>query len=467
MAKDSSTYIFITAFLNSAKEHKRGIYSDEPQVTPQQLAEEVKAAETEFSKVINEELEKIELLAAEENDRILELRRQNEAEMTCPFCLEVIPAISSDDEKFIHMSCCGVCCHSTCYANWNLRKVMDPTISKACFYCRRRHTSDTPGDRELMNFFEELILTGGMVSKAYALGEIGDAYEKGIRGKKRNLKKALEYYEQAAEMGNHEAQARIAVYYHNGEFHEWKIPKSQEKAMDLAQRAVDQGNRIAQYLLGSFLSSHDTTCSTKTATRSFRLYAISAYQGDIYGVLELEKCYSEQFEILNERKNKSIQEEAETRKYLLLSLYWAGRFWNNKKREDELPPHVLMNGMAKFALNFQKAIKLWHVRSCFHLESFTGYSHIPFSSSMLSMIVKVSHDESLEKPFQIYDYWKHICANCGKRGGTKECVLKTCARCKAFSYCSKKCQVTHWKAGHKVDCKGHWIESYFPNIRKP
>ena len=25
----------------------------------------------------------------------------------------------------------------------------------------------------------------------------------------------------------------------------------------------------------------------------------------------------------------------------------------------------------------------------------------------------------------------------------------------------------HWEAGHKADCKGrHWIESYFPNIRK-
>ena len=32
--------------------------------------------------------------------------------------------------------------------------------------------------------------------------------------------------------------------------------------------------------------------------------------------------------------------------------------------------------------------------------------------------------------------------------------LKTCARCKAVSYCGKECQAQHWKSGgHKATCK--------------
>ena len=60
--------------------------------------------------------------------------------------------------------------------------------------------------------------------------------------------------------------------------------------------------------------------------------------------------------------------------------------------------------------------------------------------------------------------WSEICANCGDQDKSK---LKICSRCKAFSYCSKECQVNHWKAGHKRDCKCHWIEEFLPNIRNP
>ena len=41
------------------------------------------------------------------------------------------------------------------------------------------------------------------------------------------------------------------------------------------------------------------------------------------------------------------------------------------------------------------------------------------------------------------------CAKCGKPGSTT-----VCSRCKKVAYCSKKCQVEHWKrGGHKRTCK--------------
>ena len=40
------------------------------------------------------------------------------------------------------------------------------------------------------------------------------------------------------------------------------------------------------------------------------------------------------------------------------------------------------------------------------------------------------------------------CAHCGINAPS----LKACSRCKITSYCSKECQVAHWKSGHKSDC---------------
>ena len=39
------------------------------------------------------------------------------------------------------------------------------------------------------------------------------------------------------------------------------------------------------------------------------------------------------------------------------------------------------------------------------------------------------------------------CAVCNKTENTKQC-----AKCKCVAYCSRACQVTHWRAGHKQDC---------------
>ena len=44
---------------------------------------------------------------------------------------------------------------------------------------------------------------------------------------------------------------------------------------------------------------------------------------------------------------------------------------------------------------------------------------------------------------------KERCENCQKRGVRE---LQECSRCIAVSYCSKECQVSHWKAQHKKDC---------------
>lgn len=42
------------------------------------------------------------------------------------------------------------------------------------------------------------------------------------------------------------------------------------------------------------------------------------------------------------------------------------------------------------------------------------------------------------------------CSQCKKTGTTEE--MFKCSRCKAIFYCSKTCQIAHWRACHKKEC---------------
>jgi hypothetical protein len=46
-----------------------------------------------------------------------------------------------------------------------------------------------------------------------------------------------------------------------------------------------------------------------------------------------------------------------------------------------------------------------------------------------------------------------FCDLCRKEE-TQEEKLSICSRCKSRTYCSKECQVNHWKSVHKNECKG-------------
>ena len=45
------------------------------------------------------------------------------------------------------------------------------------------------------------------------------------------------------------------------------------------------------------------------------------------------------------------------------------------------------------------------------------------------------------------------CQSCGISVAKVPGGLKHCIRCKCVAYCTKPCQVAHWKAGHKLVCK--------------
>ena len=146
------------------------------------------------------------------------------------------------------------------------------------------------------------------------------------------------------------------------------------------------------------------------------------------------------------------------KKSLLLSLYWYGKGAEVEKKHPEG-----YQSLPKMALHLNLAMRsLWHPRDDDNCDPLPGYSHVPFCTWALA---KGGQQTPLIFSKSPFDCWKYRCANCGNKSREKQ-KFKACARCGAFHYCSKKCQVEHWKAGHKVDCKGHWIEEFFPDIRK-
>ncbi len=142
--------------------YKKGIYSNLPEVPKRQLAAEAAVAKLEFSRVVEKENQRLELVAKLENERILKkLKEQDEDEVACcPLCLEDLQIIHTREKPWNILGCCGVriCCD--CSQNW-LRN--QETHEVICFSCRRP---------ALRKDYNELSLNGNRYGRAYAFSAL-------------------------------------------------------------------------------------------------------------------------------------------------------------------------------------------------------------------------------------------------------------------------------------------------------
>jgi hypothetical protein len=432
------------SYIEFAAENKGGIYAPQPQVSQSTLAQEAKAAEEEFVKVIQYETERVKVLAMEENERVMALLRAKEEVLVCPICLEEVHAVCKYYEDPSILACCGTRICPSC------EKEFKESGGKACFVCRHRNGPSQHRDR-----IKQLSEKGSRFGRGWAFSEIADDYMYGRNGKRKNFKKTMQYYLKAAELGNPPAQCQMAEAYHLGRFHDIPVQQSTERAMELATASVDQGYANAKTVLGNIIQEDEFSITSE----SYRLWSIGAYQGNSRSMMHLEHSNARRYDLLKVIANKTPKLFAEERNCALTCVYWSLKASEEREEDDLRKANLYMA-----AQHMDIAARLWHPRTFFDLEPLTGYSHVPFTTYALKKGMK---DEQLEH-LNFIDTWKHICANCGKSaGGAGDAQkLMACARCKAFNYCSKECQVKHWKAGHKVDCKAHWIEKFFPNIRK-
>jgi hypothetical protein len=275
----------------------------------------------------------------------------------------------------------------------------------------------------------------------WLMNALATDYMKGINGLKKNSKKSIKLFQRAAELGNMSAQETLSHCYFYGVF----VPKCLQKARYYAEKAADQGAPSSQYILAELIKVSDNN----SAEEVFRLYTLAAFQGSEDGRYALGMYYHGRYDLMK------IGDQ-DWRRNVLLTVYWFGKA---AEIEDKTPEGC--RSLTLMVIHLDVAMRiLWHPPRTSLVDHLPGYSHIPFITWAIDKGGKYAQQFS-KRPF---DYaWKLECANCGSR---KKGELKACARCKAFQYCSKKCQVEHWKDGHKVDCKGHWIEKYFPAMRK-
>jgi len=79
-----------------------------------------------------------------------------------------------------------------------------------------------------------------------------------------------------------------------------------------------------------------------------------------------------------------------------------------------------------------------------------GNSPIPRAAYFFNKAAKLGNEKAARCIQEIRSDYSGHCAACNKRGaGIK---FSHCARCKVIHYCSKECQIIHWKRGHKIDC---------------
>lgn len=154
----------------------------------------------------------------------------------CPICFVRIPLLIKGSK---YMACCGKeicngCIHAPVYDNQG-----NIIAEEKCPFCR------TPRP----NSEDELIerLTKRMkANDAKAMYNLGCCYSKGSRGKLQDIKKALELFYQAAELGHGTAYCNVGYAYDNGE----GVEVDEKKATYYFELGAMAGDINARHNLG-------------------------------------------------------------------------------------------------------------------------------------------------------------------------------------------------------------------------
>jgi hypothetical protein len=186
---------------------------------------------------------------------------------TCAICLDALPV---EGQTFYACCCKSICtvCHGKCRQH-----------DERCPLCR------TPAPTSAAEVLRQLQKHMDM-GNAEAQTMLGDYYNDGDMGLKKDLKRAVQLYEFAAAQGHAEAQSKLGSCYARGQGVEIDL----EAAVQWYRRAATQGYPVAQCNLGKmFYNGDGVTQSYDEAVRWFRL---AAAQGWADALFNLGVCYA-------------------------------------------------------------------------------------------------------------------------------------------------------------------------------
>eukprot|EP00984_Skeletonema_dohrnii_P026578 scaffold15922_cov104-Skeletonema_dohrnii-CCMP3373.AAC.9 len=207
--------------------------------------------------------------AAELRDEILFKQPESSHLGDCPICCLPIPL---DLDKSIIMLCCSkMICDGCNYAN-EIREA-EASLQNKCPFCRTPIPSTDEG-------FEKQ-----RMKRVEANDPVAMRREGVVQYKKGDYSSAIEYCSKAAELGNVEANFKLALLYHNGQ----GVEKDSEMAMHHLEEAAIGGHPTARYNLGVHEWINDNN------ERAVKHWIIAATQGHDLSIEALMSAFKKGF----------------------------------------------------------------------------------------------------------------------------------------------------------------------------
>ena len=184
----------------------------------------------------------------------------------CPICTLPIPLPM--DEHCSFMVCCMKRICNGCDMASQKRGMVD------CPYCRTPYPNS---DEDMLAMIQARVAKKDPV----AINVLGRKYCNGDIGGQKNMKKAVDLWEEAAELGSIAALHNLGVAYLRGV----GVQQDKSKAIHFYEKAAMQGYAESRHNLGSFegqKGNHD---------RAVRHFLISAKMGDKYSLETIKKLF--------------------------------------------------------------------------------------------------------------------------------------------------------------------------------
>ena len=197
--------------------------------------------------------------------------RERSADDECPICSRLLPL--NRGETMLHTCCMKRVCNG-CDLEADKRGMDDK-----CPFCR---TPVPDSDEAILEMIQKRVTAGDPEAITY----LGYCYRDGDFGLEKDMLRAVELLERAAELGSKEAHVSIG-YIFDGKSNDEGIDKDMARAVEHYEIAAKQGHFSARYSLGV---AEDDVGNKNLALKHFM---ISAKLGHAGSLSEIKYMYTE------------------------------------------------------------------------------------------------------------------------------------------------------------------------------
>lgn len=324
----------------------------------------------------------------------------------CPICHEPMVTLTHFGTERNRAVCCGNFFCPMCAERMQeyQRRATTPQEllqSLKCPLCRQQLPS-TPEE----SF--QLTMKKAQEGHAWAQYSIGTKFESG-NGTAENVQEAAHWFKLSAEQGHPWGMSSYGTLLLN---------QGQREGKRWVEKSVECGFVKAQYNLGQYYLEGKGGIIPKDPTMAIGLLQQSADRGFDMAECALGTCYDH---------GEGVPRDLEK------AYYWHLRAANqgNATAMNNVGANLMQLAQEKYG-----SVEI------------PGKSPIPQAMKWARKAAAQGDEDAARVVSQMETASLRACAQCQTEGSD----LKRCTKCKVMRYCSKDCQVSHWRAGHKKDC---------------